>query len=115
VFIATLGVRESMLGEIGQIYAVSNYDVGVAFDGAYPDDVLARLALTVPQVVGAESWPVLGAFRVVDRKQTGRRFRLEAPPIDTPLFRPSLLAGRALRRDDENAIVVNTELQQHDP
>ena len=110
IFIAILSVHASLLTTLDDALTYWNYEVEVNFSNSHRIAQIEREAMRIPGVAEAESW--IG--------NTGRRHRpdgYEGPniyilgaPADTNLIQPTLLKGRWLLPDDENAIVVNTEV-----
>jgi putative ABC transport system permease protein len=115
IFIAIFSVRASLLQSLDEFTAYLNYDVAVDFDGAYQARQIERRALAVPGVVAAETWGGSNARRVRPGGQEGSSFELVAPPADTALLRPVLVAGRWLRPDDHNAVVIDTDVLKNEP
>ncbi len=115
IFIAIFSVRASLLQTLDEFTAYFNYDVGVDFDGVYNALQTERRALDVPGVVAVETWGGGNARRVRDDGAEGSSFELVAPPADTALLRPTLIAGRWLQPDDNNAIVLDSDVIKNEP
>lgn len=110
IFIAVLTVHSSLMATLDDSLAYWNYDVGVDFDRVYRIEELEREALRVPGVVAAESWGGNTARRVRANDFEGPEFFLLAPPADTQMLNPTILEGRWLLPEDENAIVLNSDI-----
>jgi len=112
IFIGVFSVRESLLKTLDISLAYWNYDVEVNLAGAYPSERIERAALAVPGVVKAEAWGFANARRIYEDRSEGIGLVVVAPPAETDLLRPILLRGRWLMAEDQDAVVVNSEVLQ---
>jgi putative ABC transport system permease protein len=110
IFIAVLSVRDSLALTLDDFYQYWKFDAWIALSRSYRAQMLEREALRVPGVVAVESWAGGSARRVRSDATESEDIRLTAPPAETIMLRPTVLQGRWLLHDDENAIVVNTDL-----
>jgi putative ABC transport system permease protein len=110
IFIAVFSVRSSLLLTLDDALSYWNYDIGVNLSRPYRVDYLEREALTVPGVVAAESWGFWGTRRIRPDEINSDDLLLIAPPPNTQTIKPVLLDGRWLLPDDENAVVINTDV-----
>ncbi|MBN1991626.1 MAG: ABC transporter permease [Anaerolineae bacterium] len=115
IFIAVLSVHSSLLATLDEALTYWNYDVEVDFDHSHRIKEIERLALNVPGVVDAESWIGNTARRMRPDGHEGPNISILGTPADTTMIQPTLLQGRWLLPDDENAIVVNTEVIKEEP
>jgi putative ABC transport system permease protein len=76
---------------------------------------IEREAMCIPGVADAESWTVNTARRVRRDGHEGPNIYVLAAPADTNLIQPTVLEGRWLLPDDENVIVINTEVLKEEP
>ena len=108
IFIAVLCVHASLATTLDDALTYWNYDVEVEF--SYPHRIaeIEREAKSVPGVVEAESWGGNTARRVRPDGHEGPNLYVLAAPADTNMIQPTVLEGRWLLPDDENAVVVNT-------
>lgn len=115
ILVGVLSVRASLLGTLDELLRYWNYDVEIEFGRPYRPEQLNREALRIPGVVKAESW----GFRSTNRlrpggTESGNIFVLGVPAA-TQMLKPTLLRGRWLLPDDENAVVINTDLTKNEP
>jgi len=115
MFMTALNVSNGWESNIAKVYETRHYDVEVRFHE--PQSIgAARRVLEVPGVTTVEAWgysPAAfakpGAIDVVriypDRGHAS--FAMMAPPADTRLISFPVLAGRWLRSDDTDAVVLN--------
>ena len=115
IFIAVLSVRLSLDNTLQDALAYNNYDVFLGFDRPYREELLRDEALAVPGVALAETWGGGGARRVRPQGGVGDDIRLQAPPSDTQMVQPTLLKGRWLLPDDENAVVLTSNVLADEP
>ncbi len=115
IFIAVFSVRASLLNTLDGWFDLVRYDVYLVFRRGYRIDQIEREALQVPGVVAAEGWRFSSARRQRPDGTESDTINLRATPVDSPLVRPTLVEGRWLLPEDENAVVVNTFMLKDDP
>jgi len=116
IFMAVFSVRASMERTIDEALAYFNYDVEIYFQRPYRADQIQQLAATVDGVVASETWGFHAAQIVKDWKGSGEnRVLMLAPPAETQMLNPTMVAGRWLLKDDENAVVINTDTLKNNP
>ncbi len=103
-------MRDSLLLTLDDAFAYWNYDLDLDFGRSYRINQIQREALRVPGVIAAESWSFKGTRRVRPDGTESDSMAMVAMPADTKLLNPTLIAGRWLVPDDENALVINTDL-----
>ncbi len=115
IFVAVFSVRDSLLLTLDEAMAYWNYDVDVNVARPYQVSQLEREALRVPGVEATEAWGFASTRRQRPDDTESDTFQLIAPPADTKFLRPTLVSGRWLLPEDQNAIVLNTELTKEEP
>ncbi len=115
IFIAVLSVQVSLGRTLDDAVAANNYDVFIGFDRSYRQDVLLDEARMVAGVAVVETWGGGGVRRVRPQGGVSDDIRLQAPPSDTQMVRPTLLQGRWLLPDDENAVVLTSNVLEDEP
>jgi putative ABC transport system permease protein len=110
IFIAVLSVQVSLDRTLDDALAANNFDVFVGFDRLYREDVLIGEAQSVAGVAVVETWGGGGARRVRPQGGVSDDIRVQAPPFDTQMVQPTLLQGRWLLPDDENAVVLTSNV-----
>jgi putative ABC transport system permease protein len=116
MFLTGLNTAGGWAALVDQGIAHRHYDVEVRL--SHPQDAarLTDLVRQLPGVVDAEAWgraptTVHTAGQVdvtrVYPDDSHASFTVMAPPADTPLLRLPLMAGRWLRPDDTDAVVLN--------
>jgi len=115
IFIAVVSVRASLLLTVDEILEYVNYDAEVQLNRSYRTDRLEREALRVPGVVAVESWGSASTYRLRPDGSEGGDIYLSAPPAETVMLNPRMVEGRWLLPEDENAIVVSTNLLSEEP
>jgi putative ABC transport system permease protein len=115
IFIGILSVQRSLLGVLDTLFRYWSYDVQVEFARSYRIDQLEREALRVPGVTAAESWGFRSIWRVRPDGTESVGILLITLPAQTTMLQPIMLRGRWLHPDDENAVVINTDLLREEP
>lgn len=117
IFISICSVRQSMLLTLDDALNYFKYDIEVDFGKWYKTDHLEEVAMNVPGVVKSESWSFDSArlLKSEDKESESTNIVMMAPPHGTNMLQPILLAGRWLLPEDENAVVINTEILKDHP
>jgi putative ABC transport system permease protein len=115
IAVAVVSVRASLLLTLDEIIEYDNYDVSLQLGRAYRTERLEQEALRVPGVVAVESWGSAGTYRLRPDGSEGDVIFLTAPPAETAMLSPRMVAGRWLLPEDENAIVVSAYLLSEEP
>ena len=85
-------------------------DVTVNFTEPYPTVKVEELALTVPDVTGAEGWGQANASLLSADAAEEETVSIYAPPAKSTLLQPLLEEGRWLIPGDTNALVIGPRL-----
>jgi putative ABC transport system permease protein len=112
IFIGITSVHASLLRTLDEALAYFAYDSEVNFDRDYRIEELAAVAERVSGVAEADSWIGAGAVRLRSDDSEGDGFPVLGTQAETNFINPKLLAGRWLRPDDGNAIVINTDVAE---
>ena len=115
IFITVFSLRVSMLVTLDTWLEYFQYDVAVQFEEAYRVERITRETLTIPGVVTAETWGFSNARRERPDGSNSDNMYLFAPPAETKLVKPTVVEGRWLRPNDENAVVVNSLVIRDEP
>ncbi|TWB56497.1 FtsX-like permease family protein [Nitrospirillum viridazoti] len=110
-FLTALNVRASMQGTAAAVARTKPYDVQLALRQPYPADRLRPLLAGRAQIRAAEYWRAIPAIPLgTDGARLGNAIPVVAPPADTRLLRPDLLAGRWLDGTQPHGVVVTQKL-----
>jgi putative ABC transport system permease protein len=114
IFITVFSLRVSMLDTMRSWLDYFQYDVAVQFERDYRIERLVRETESVPGVVRAEPWAFYNTRRVRPDGSNSNNLILFAPPADTELIKPTIIAGRWLRPEDTNALVINSLVRSNE-
>ncbi len=115
IFISVFSVRASMSRTLDDAIRLYQFDVEADFTRPRRVERIERETLRVPGVVRALTWIQMPARRVrPDANESGTIF-LFAPPNDPDLFHPVIVQGRWLLSEDDNAVVINTNVLKDEP
>ncbi len=106
IFIAVFNVRTTLHDYIGQIGRYFLADVTLDFDQPYRVQRVEQDALAVPGVMSIEGWAFSTAEVLYPDDTTAENLTILAPPAESQLVSPTLLAGRWVQPGDEKAIAV---------
>lgn len=115
LFVAVASVQASLGATLDDAYQFRNPGIELDLAAPAPITQIERAARSVAGVAAAESWAYYPVQRLrSDDVGSGGTIALLAPPA-LVLSRPVLLEGRWLVPDDENALVVNTDVLVENP
>lgn len=115
IFIAVFNVRDSLNGfmdTLGQHYLA---DVMIMFNEPYRSAQVEREIMQIPGVETVESWGGATADVLDENDKVIANLLLVAPPKDTILLDPELIAGRWLAPEDEKVLVVSDTIWDEIP
>lgn len=115
IFIAVLSVYASLMQTLDEALTYYSFDVAVFFNRPYRVEQIDKEVRRVPGVLAAETWGITNSRLVRDDGTESETILLVAPPTETELIKPTLIQGRWLVQQDENAIVINTDVLKEDP
>ncbi|HRW08436.1 MAG TPA: FtsX-like permease family protein, partial [Caldilineaceae bacterium] len=115
IFMSVLTLRASLYTTLESMLVSQGYDVQIQLDDAYTSRRVLQVIDGVPGVVAAEAWTTREAIPVRADGSEADDARLFAVPPDTKIYHPDLVAGRWLRADDRDGIVVAAGLLLAEP
>jgi putative ABC transport system permease protein len=115
VFIGVFNVRASMAGFMEQLTQHFMGDVTVSFGRAYPIARIRQALLPIPGVESLEGWGGAGAEIVDGDDEVIANLSVIAPPAQTQLLDPDIVAGRWLELGEREAIVVSDTIYESFP
>jgi len=114
IFIGVFSVRASMLQTLDDALAYWNYDFSISLSKPSRLSQIERVASEVPGVVALESWNTTGTHRVREDESQSRGIYMIALPPETRMLNPVILQGRWLMPEDENAVVLNSDVTKEE-
>jgi putative ABC transport system permease protein len=106
VFMASINLQASLNETLNHVLHFWRYDAWVILDEYVPVERLESEAMRVNGVTSAEAWDyAIGRYVRPDDSESDDLY-IMAPPKGTRMIDPPIIAGRGLRPDDENAILV---------
>ena len=115
IFIAVFNVRVTLndyIGTIGQYFLA---DITLDFDRPYRISEVEQLAMQVPGVQKVEGWLFLGADILYPDGTVADNLNILAPPANSKLVSPVLVAGRWMQLGDEKKMVVSEAVRADFP
>jgi putative ABC transport system permease protein len=106
LFIAVFNVHNSMSDFMDQLSMHFLGDVTLGFSEAYPITRIKKAAMSIPGVTSIEGWGGVGTEIWDEEDKVIENMSVIAPPVDTALVDPDIVAGRWLYPGEEKAIVV---------
>jgi putative ABC transport system permease protein len=114
IFMSVVTVRASTARTVSAVFGQWSGDVWVLLEQSYHVDRLQHEAQRVPGVVGMETWRIISARRVRPDGTESSNYFIYGPPAATALFHPQMIEGRWLLPQDENGVVVSTDVLEEE-
>ncbi|MEI7847644.1 MAG: FtsX-like permease family protein, partial [Chloroflexota bacterium] len=115
IFIAVFNVRVTLFDYIDSIGKYFKADVTVSFDRPYRLDKIKTAGLQYPGVTLVEGWAFANAEVYFPDMTVADNLLIMAPPVDSKMVEPMLVAGRWLQAGDEKVITVSESLKNQFP
>jgi len=111
IFMSAFNVSTSWANTVDSLFKARHYDLDVVLSEAAPASQLESLLGSIDGVSGVETWDSAWAVRPKTASVASEyRLTVTGVPTDTKMFAYPLVAGRWLRPEDTDAIVINHEL-----
>jgi putative ABC transport system permease protein len=107
IFIAVFNVRVTLHDYIGSIGSYFRADVTVDFDKAYRLREVEQFAMRVDGVEDVEGWQFVGIELLYPDGMVAENINVLAPPAESKLVNPLIVAGRWIRKDDVRKLAVS--------
>jgi putative ABC transport system permease protein len=107
IFIAVFNVQLSLEDFVAKTGKYFLADVTLSFDRLYRVDEVKQAVMNIPHVQQVEGWSYASAEVINTQVETAENLTILAPPVDSKLIEPIMLAGRWLQPGDKTAITVS--------
>jgi len=107
IFIAVFNVRVTLHDYIGQVGKYFAADVTLDFDRPYRLSEIDEMARKVPGVLHVEGWAFATAEVLYADDTVAENLTILAPPAESTLIEPILVAGRWVQPGDERALALS--------
>jgi putative ABC transport system permease protein len=115
VFIGVFNVQASMNNLMDQLMQHFLGDVTITFNRPYNTSKVERDLLAVPGVVGVEGWGAAGGDILDENDDVMTSLAIIAPPQDSQLVDPDIVAGRWLEPGEKKAMVISDTIYDYYP
>jgi putative ABC transport system permease protein len=115
IFISVLSVRASLFAIVDDFLEYFSYDAQIVFTRAHRATQIDEAAESVEGLSKLEYLDVAYAYRIRADEGESPIMQIIATPVDTEMFKPQIIKGRWLLPEDDNAIVLNTEVIKSEP
>lgn len=115
LFMSVLSLRASFFRTLEEMLIERGFDVQLQLSQPSSIRRVEHEVTQVDQIAAVESWMVSEAIPVHGDGSEGDSLILYALPAATEVFQPNMVAGRWLKPDDTNAIVVPASLAFVEP
>ena len=110
VFLGAANLRASVTQSLDLLFAQQRFAFSVRLGDPHAADSVERVVGGVAGVSAVEAWAGLRATVAGDSGLQSNAFAITAPPLDTRLFAPRIVAGRWLAATDARGIIVSQSL-----
>ncbi len=107
IFIAVFNVRSSMSHFMEQINQHFQADITLSFSKPYPVSRIKKLVLSIPGVIDLEGWGATSVDVLDEADNVLDTIQIMAPPPETQLVDPEIVAGRWVVPGERKALVVS--------
>ena len=114
MFVAVLGIRQSLRQAVADIQAEQNFDVSIDFNQPYPVERIMQVVDGAGGIQASETWTVSSGRLVMGDRLTGSMV-LIGVPAGSALTRPTVTAGRRLQADDDRGLFGNADTLDLNP
>jgi putative ABC transport system permease protein len=115
MFIAVFNVRTSMSAFMDQLTMHFLGDVTLSFSQPYPITRIEKAVLSIPGVTRLEGWGGVGTEIWDADDHVVENMHIIAPPTNTALLDPDMVAGRWLLPGEKEAVVVSDSIYKFYP
>lgn len=115
IFIGVFNVRSSMDSFMNQVAQHFKADVTLGFSRPYPISRIEKVAMSIPGVVDLEGWGAASIDILDEDDNILEKVNILAPPADTTLVDPEILAGRWIYPGERKALVVSDSIYDYFP
>ncbi len=112
IFIGVFNVRSSMDHFMDQIAEHFKADITLGFSQPYPVSRIEQAVLPVPGVSDMEGWGAASVDVLAPDDTVLETINIMAPPADTNLVNPDMIAGRWILPGERKALVVSDSLYE---
>ncbi len=115
IFIGVFNVRSSMdhfMDQLGQHFKA---DITLGFSKPYPISRIEQAVLPMPGVVDMEGWAAANIDVLAPDDSVIEKINIMAPPADTQLVDPDMVAGRWYNPGERKALVVSDSIYDFYP
>ncbi len=115
MFIAIIGIRQSMRDVVKELQGDINYDVGIDFARPYAVDDIEKQAQNINEVQSSETWLVENGRLVFNEEHLTGSIVLYGVPANTSMAQPAVIQGTWLTANTDHGIFVNDDFLQLSP
>jgi len=115
VFIGVFNVRASLDNFMDQLMQYFMGDITISFSQPYPVGRVKQVLEPFPGIAGIEAWGGAGGKILDANDELVVNISIIAPPSDTFLLNPDLVAGRWIQPGERNALVVSDSIYEWYP
>jgi len=115
IFIGVFNVRSSMDHFMNQIAEHFKADITLGFSQPYPVSRIEQAVLPIPGVEDLEGWGAANVEILAPDDSIIENINIMAPPADTDLVDPDMVAGRWFYSGERKALVVSDSIYDFFP
>lgn len=115
MFIAVIGIRQSMRNAVAELQGSLNYDISFDFSQPYSKNEIEEQAKTISEITATETWAVNNARLVINDNHQSGSIILYGVPENTSMAQPAVIHGTWLNPNTTRGIFVNADFLDLSP
>lgn len=115
MFIAIIGIRQSMRNAVTELQGDLNYDISFDFAQPYSKDEIEDEAKQISEITKTETWAVNDARLVINTEYQTGSIIIYGVPENTSMAQPGVIHGTWLNQNVTRGIFVNADFLDLSP
>lgn len=115
MFIAIIGIRQSMRNAVAELQGDLNYDISFDFAQIYSKDEIEDEAKQISEINTIETWAVNDARLVINDEHQSGSIIIYGIPENTTMAQPGVIHGTWLKQSVTRGIFVNADFLDLSP
>jgi putative ABC transport system permease protein len=115
MFIAIIGIRQSMRNAVAELQGDLNYDISFDFAQPYSKNEIEEEAKQISEITTTETWAVNNARLAINDKHQSGSIIIYGVPENTTMAQPGVIHGTWLKQNVTRGIFVNADFLEFSP
>lgn len=115
MFIAIIGIRQSMRNAVAELQGDLNYDISFDFAQLYSKDDIENETKKISEITTTETWAINDARLVINNEHESGSIIIYGVPQNTNMAQPAVIHGTWLQQNISHGIFVNADFMDLSP